>query len=225
MRVLELYCGVNKSVGTVAKALGLEVTSVDINPKAHPDLLLDIQDFDETAYPKDYFQFIWASPPCESYSRARSKAKIYQDEAMQLADSLLTKTRQIIAYFGCPWCIENPATSKLWMREVSRGLLESSCITSYCCFGMQYRKDTRIANSFGLSLPRCPGAGLCPAMIGSRHKEYAQKGRNLKKKGAALQCNHTLDELHSIPSSLCRSVLAQVYRRITDRPAGQAGID
>ena len=211
MRVLELFCGVNKSVGKVAEAMGWEVISVDINPRANPVLLQDIQEFDETAYPKDYFQFVWASPPCESYSRARSKAKVDQDEAMQLADSLLIKTRQIIAYyFGCHWCIENPATSQLWIREVSRGLLQSSCITSYCCFGMQYRKDTRIANSFGLSLPRCPGAGLCPAMIGSRHKEHAQKGRNLKKKGSALQRNHTLDELHSIPSSLCRSVLAQV---------------
>ena len=207
MRVLELFCGVNKSVGKVAESWGWEVTSVDINPLANPGLLLDIRDFDETKYDKDHFQFVWASPPCESYSRARSRAKVDRDEAMQQADSLLTKTRQIIDYFGCHWCIENPATSRIWMREASRGLLESSCVTSYCSFGTQYRKDTRIANSLGLSLPRCPGAGLCTAMIGSKHKEWAQKGG-----GGAESVYHSLDQLHSIPSGLVREILSHLER-------------
>ena len=210
MRVLELFCGVNRSVGKVAEAMGWEVISVDINPLANPDLLQDILDFNETKYDKDYFQFIWASPPCQSYSRARSKAKVERDEAMELADRLLTKTRQIVAYFGCHWCIENPATSRIWMREVARGLVETSCITSYCSFGMQYRKDTRIANSLELSLPRCPGAGVCAAMIGSRHKEWAQKGINIKKDGGSSQRNHTLDELHSIPSGLIEDILSEL---------------
>ena len=48
MRVLELFCGVNKSVGKVAEAMGWEVISVDINPRANPVLLQDIQEFDET---------------------------------------------------------------------------------------------------------------------------------------------------------------------------------
>ena len=209
MRLLELFSGVNHSIGKVAQTLGWEVTSVDINPKANPDLLLDILDFDETCWPRDHFQLIWASPPCESYSQARTVAKIPRDEAMEKADRLVSKTRQIIDYFGCHWTIENPAYSRIWTREVSRGLLENSCITSYCRFGTLYRKDTRIANSFGLVLPRCPGVGLCPAMIGSRHREWAQKGADIKK-GGATQRNHSLNELHSIPSELCRSVLAQV---------------
>ena len=96
------------------------------------------------------------------------------------------------------------------MREAARGLLESSCITSYCSFGMQYRTDARIANSLGLSLPRCPGAGICPAMIGSSHKEWAQKGINIKKDGGSSQRNHTLDELHSIPSGLIEDILSQI---------------
>ena len=217
MRLLELFCGVNHSVGKVAHTLGWEVTSVDINPKASPDHLLDILDFDETAYSKDHFDFIWASPPCESYSTGRTVAKIPRDQAMEKADRLVSKTRQIIAYFsegGCHWAIENPAYSRIWTREVSRGLLENSCITSYCSFGTLYRKDTRIANSFGLVLPRCPGVGLCPAMIGSRHREWAQKGADIKK-GGATQRNHSLNELHSIPSELCMSVLAQVEKMIS----------
>ena len=208
MRVLELFCGVNKSVGKVAEAMGWEVISVDINPRANPVLLQDILDFDETKYDKDYFSFIWGSPPCEAFSRARSNAKIDRDEAMQLADSLLNKTRQIIAYFDqAHWCIENPASSRIWSREISRGLLESSCVTSYCRFGTLYKKDTRIANSLGLSLPRCPGAGICPAMIGSRHMNHAQKGG-----GGVLGTYHTIDQLHSIPSGLVRCIFMQLHQ-------------
>ena len=209
MRVLELFSG-TKSVGKVCQEMGFEVLSVDIDPRHNPDLLLDIRDFDEFRYPKDHFQFIWASPPCESYSQARS-IKGDREEAMRSADDLVRKTLEIIQHFNqASWCIENPATSRLWMREVARGLAAQSTITSYCSFGTGYRKDTRISNSLGLVLPRCPGAGLCPAMVGSRHKEFAQKGVNRLRQGAPEQRNHTLDELHSIPRGLVEDILRQV---------------
>ena len=188
----------------------MEAISVDINPIHTPDLLLDILDFDETTYTKDHFHFIWASPPCESYSAARSNAKVDRAIAMQDADKLVAKTIQIISYFNCNWAIENPLHSQMWTRDVARGLLESSCITSYCSFGTPYRKDTRISNSFGLILPRCLGAGHCPAMVGSRHLEWAQRGINIKRGGAAEQRSHTLDELHSIPSKLVEEILSQL---------------
>jgi len=212
MRLLELFSG-TKSVSKVARELGWETVSLDIDPIHKPDVLVDILRFDETTYPRDHFDFVWASPDCASYSQARTVAKIPRDEAMQLSDRLVSRTRDIIAYFGCHWAIENPAYSRIWTREVSRGLLENSCITSYCSFGTLYRKDTRIANSFGLVLPRCPGVGLCPAMTGSRHNEKAQRGADTKR--AVTDRNHSLDELHSIPSELCRSVLAQVEKMIS----------
>ena len=205
MRLLELFSG-TRSVSKVARELGWETLSLDIDPTHGPDLLVDILDFDETQYPKDYFDLVWASPDCASYSVANNnKAKRGRTEAMQFADRLVAKTRQIIDYFECHWCIENPEGSRMWKREVARGLLESSCVTSYCCFGTLHRKSTRIANSFGLVLPRCSGVGLCSAMVGSSHKERAQQGSG----GYCSRC-HTTDELHSIPSELCRSVLAQV---------------
>ena len=205
MRVLELFSG-TKSVGKVCQEMGFEVLSVDIDPRHNPDLLLDIRDFDEFRYPKDHFQFIWASPPCESYSQARSNVKGDREEAMRSADDLVRKTLDIIQHFNqASWCIENPATSRLWMREVARGLAAQSTITSYCSFGTGYRKDTRISNSLGLVLPRCPGAGLCPAMVGSRHMSHAQKGG-----GGVTDKYHTLDELHSIPRGLVEDILRQV---------------
>ena len=209
MRVLELFSG-TKSASRVIRELGWSTVSLDIDPTHDPDLCQDIMDFDETSYSKDYFQFIWASPDCASYSRARGNAIKDRVEAMQLADRLVAKTRQIIEYFGCHFCIENPASSKMWKREVAHGLLENSCITSYCSFGMLYRKDTRIASSFVLNLPRCLGKGNCQAMIENRHKEWAQRGYNLKNQGAAKQRSHTLYELHSIPRGLIVEILRQL---------------
>ena len=205
-RLLELFSG-TQSVSKMARELGWETLSVDIDPRHSPELCMDILDFNEASYPKDNFQFIWASPPCESYSLARSNAKVDRVEAMQLADLLVTRTRQIIDYYGCHWCIENPATSRLWTREVARGLLENSCVTSYCSFGTLFRKDTRIASSFALLLPRCQGVGLCTAMVGSRHLEWAQRGG-----GGVSRRYHSLDELHCIPRGLVHSIFEQFIR-------------
>ena len=205
MRLLELFSG-TKSVSRVARELGWETVSLDIDPRHGPDLCMDIMDFDETQYPKDYFDFIWASPDCRAYSVARTHAKIPQDEAMAASDKLVAKTLRILAYFDkAKWCIENPANSRLWKREVADGLIAKSVVTSYCSFGYCYRKNTRLASNFPLVLPRCPGRGLCPQMIGKKHIEHAQRGR-----GGVINKNHTTDELHTIPEGLVREIFRQL---------------
>ena len=139
-------------------------------------ICMDILAFDETQYPKDYFDFVWASPDCRAYSTARTVAKIPNVQAMTASDPLLVKTRQIIAYFdNAKWVIENPAFSRIWKRDVADGLLEQSVITSYCCFGFPYRKHTRLANNIPLILPICPGKDICPMMVGRRHRQNAQR--------------------------------------------------
>ena len=94
------------------------------------------------------------------------------------------------------------------MREVARGLAAQSVTTSYCSYGYRYRKDTRISNSLGLVLDRCPGATLCPAMVGSRHLESAQQGNT----GGPDNKQHTIDELHSMPSGLVEEIMRQVVK-------------
>ena len=121
MRLLELFSG-TKSVSRCAREIGWQTISLDIDSKHSPDLCMDIMDFDETKYEKGHFDFIWASPDCRAYSSARTVAKIPRDEAMTASDFLVGKTLQIISYFGCAYCIENPANSRLWDREVARGL-------------------------------------------------------------------------------------------------------
>ena len=204
MRLLELFSG-TKSVSRCAREIGWQTISLDIDSKHSPDLCMDIMAFDQTLYPKDYFDFIWASTDCRAYSSARTVAKIPRDEAMTASDKLVGKTLQIISYFGCAYCIENPANSRLWDREVARGLISKSVVTSYCNFGYDYMKNARLCSNFPLVLPRCPGPGLCHAMVGRRHKEHAQKG------GGGLEPRYkSRDELHRIPEPLVREILSQL---------------
>ena len=144
MRLLELFSG-TKSVSKVARDPGWETVSLDICPRHNPDLCMDILLFDETQYPKDHFDFIWSSVSCEAYSSARTVAKISRNEPMTASDKLVQRTLQIIKFFGCAYCIENPGNSRLWGREVAEGLLAISVLSSYCSLSYPYRKNTRLA--------------------------------------------------------------------------------
>ena len=171
---------------------------------------MDILDFDETQFPKDYFSFIWASPDCRAYSQCRTVAKIPKEEAMACSDALVAKTRQILDYFQCSlWVIENPAFSRLWKRKVANGLLAMSTVTSYCSFNFFYRKLTRLASNFPLVLPTCPGPGKCPSMIGTKHLQHAQKGG-----GGCQPFYKSTCTLHRLPEGLCREILSQVLSHL-----------
>ena len=69
-RLLELFSGTG-SVGKVAKTLpeGFEVISVDNNKKANPTICTDILEWDYKQFEPGYFEVIWASPPCDTFSR------------------------------------------------------------------------------------------------------------------------------------------------------------
>ena len=61
VKVLELFSG-TRSIGKVCDQLGWESVSVDLIMEA--DHKCDIMDFDYKQYDKDYFDIVWASPPC-----------------------------------------------------------------------------------------------------------------------------------------------------------------
>ena len=71
MMCLELFAGTG-SIGRAFERLGWTVVSVDICAKWKPTLMVDIFQWHYTCFPRDYLQFVWASPVCTQYSIAQN---------------------------------------------------------------------------------------------------------------------------------------------------------
>ena len=132
--VLELFKGTG-SVGKCCEELGWECISVDIDKQFNPDHLCNILDFDYKQYDKNHFSIIWASPPCQFYSklqdcwigREKKNGEIVTKESLEekrkLGDQIVLKTLEIINYFNVElWFMENPQTGYLKNREIVKDL-------------------------------------------------------------------------------------------------------
>ena len=156
MRCLELFSGTG-SVGDALRPLGYEVVSVDITDKFHtPTHKTDILTWDYTIYPPGHFDIVWASPPCESFSKCRlcwigRKNRHFGDAVitkdMLIADEiakglpLLRKAQEIIAYFHPRrWVIENPADGRM-----KNYITEAPVVVDYCKYSdFGYKKPTAV---------------------------------------------------------------------------------
>ena len=114
MRLLELFCG-TKSVGNVFAQHDYEVVSLDYNKKFNATHTENILKWDYKQYPEDYFDVIWASPDCTTWSLAtggkyRTKNDIYGfNDKATLGNNMVLKVIEILKYFKCKsWFIENP---------------------------------------------------------------------------------------------------------------------
>jgi hypothetical protein len=93
MFLLELSSGTG-SVGRPWREAGHEVVSVDIDGRLGAEIVEDIL---QISYCKlDVPSGIWASVPCDQYSRARTRGP---PRNLALADSLVAKTIEIIKFF------------------------------------------------------------------------------------------------------------------------------
>jgi hypothetical protein len=117
-RLLELFCG-TKSVGKEFQKVGYEVVSLDYNKKFNATHTVDILTWDYKQYEPDYFDVIWASPDCTTFSIAtggkyRTKDMIYgknnkYQEGTTLGNNMILRLIEILKYFKCnSWFIENP---------------------------------------------------------------------------------------------------------------------
>lgn len=117
-KLLELFCG-TKSVGKVFETSGYEVTSLDFNKKFNATHTEDILTWDYKQYPSNYFDVIWGSPDCTTWSLAtggkyRTKASIYglnnqYQEKSTMANNMVLRVIEILKYFQPKsWFMENP---------------------------------------------------------------------------------------------------------------------
>jgi site-specific DNA-cytosine methylase len=177
MRVLELFSGTG-SVGSKCKEIGWEVISLDLK---NADINIDILKWDYKNYPKGYFDIIWASPPCDTFSKLRDtwigrKLKKHGDttitkeiiieDMMKEGLPILNKTKEIINYFNPSyWFMENPQTGR--MKEFNKELPFYD--VDYCKYSdWGYRKRTRIwTNVKNFNAKLC--CKDCDSFVNGRH--------------------------------------------------------
>ena len=170
MRLLELFSG-TKSVGKVAYQKGYEVTSLDLKDA---DINCNILDWDYTIFPPNYFDLIWASPPCDTFSFMRNihigrnghTTETLQRDIDTIGLPILRQTEKIIDHFKPKYYfIENPQTGR--MKEyIDKPFYD----VDYCMYSdWGYKKRTRVwTNVLGFTPKTCKKD--CPNMEGTKHK-------------------------------------------------------
>jgi DNA (cytosine-5)-methyltransferase 1 len=98
MKALDLYCGDGGASMGLHRA-GFCVTGVDHKP--HPRYPFRFIQADAQQFPLDGYDFVWASPPCQKYTRLRFMPNYRQHP------DLIAPTRERLVESGIPWCIEN----------------------------------------------------------------------------------------------------------------------
>jgi hypothetical protein len=117
-RILDLFCG-TKSASKAFELAGYEAVSLDFNKKFNATHTEDILTWDYKVYPPNYFNVIWASPDCTTWSIATSgkyrlKSDIYgvnnqYQEIATNANNMILRLIEILKYFKPSyWFIENP---------------------------------------------------------------------------------------------------------------------
>jgi site-specific DNA-cytosine methylase len=178
MRVLELFSGTH-SVGKICKEKGYDVISLDLKGA---DINQNILDWDYTIYPVGYFDIIWASPPCDTFSALRRTwinrklkchnglvctKELLQKDIDEIGLPILRKTEEIINYFKPTYYfIENPQTGlmKNYMQH------HNYYDVDYCMYSnFGYQKRTRIwTNKEGFNNKLCNGN--CGNIENGKHK-------------------------------------------------------
>ena len=196
-RLLELFSGTG-SVGRAFADLGWEVVSVDLDRNARPTICENVLDWDWSTWPSGSFDVIWASPPCQQYSCARTRGP---PPDLEGADRLVEKSLEIIDFFEPRWWwIENPATGLLHTRPCIQRM-GAPYLVSYCRYGFPYRKNTHLWSNCPHLAPKVCRKD-CAFFENGRHPLSAQRGPNKGQRRGQL----SLSTLYRIPADLCADI-------------------
>lgn len=157
MKVLELFSG-TASFSKAAAQLGHEVFTIDVNSIFNPNLCKDILDLtsQEIIEQFGYPDFIWASPPCTTFSVA--SLKYYWKDGKPLNEKTLKgieivkKTIKLIQELNPKFfVIENPRG--MLRKQDFMQILNRTTVT-YCQYGLQYQKATDLWHNLNSWQPK-----------------------------------------------------------------------
>ena len=221
--VVELFAGHGHVSDTAAWMLDeCPRVTVDINPARDPDICMDLSKWDardsaalRARFP-DRRPIVFASPPCENYSRMNTTGR----PNLALADALVAKVREISEAIGAVAVfVENPGTGKLYGREVMNGgWVPYSYLVDYCQYGHILKKTTRIWCSLDLEstgfVPRvCPRTEAgCQAYF---KDPWTGTGRHVGK-----MVGMTLDERIIVPKQLVACLMRAALPLVNQRMMG-----
>ena len=177
MKVLELFSGTG-IVSKTLKELGHECFTIDNNPKCNSNLCRDILklDLSELPFKPD---FIWASPPCIDYSHAKRTGTSF----IEHSNMMVIKTISIIlALKPKYWVIENPQTGTLKFQYFMKDLPYTD--VSYCMYGKEFRKQTRLWNNFNFVGKVCNHKTKHRLSCGNGRKEWTEDNLSSYEKGS-----------------------------------------
>jgi len=212
LHLLELFKGTG-SVGKVARKMGMNVTSVDLDPYYTPDIETDILKWDYKKWAKSNPtpDLIWASPPCNTFSplayplkERDTKTAVPKSERARLGTRILYRTLEIIRFFqrknpNLLYCIENPRG--MMRNDAKMKALPHRDTTLYCLYNDKRRKPTDFWNNLedGLGL-KAPDVSKCKETVGV--------------------VDLPLDKRYAIPSALVRKILTAMKEEYTSLRGG-----
>lgn len=204
MKTLELFAGTQSfSKGVKALYPDAECITVDILDKFNPTIQIDILQFNYRQYKEGEFDIVWCSPPCNEYSKAKTRG----NRNLVLADSLVRKCFEVIDYLKPKaWIVENVGTGLLVgrMNDIRAGL--NSYFADYCAYGKPYRKRTIFWSNKQLAFNLCGGEGVCGQMTGKKHNGSCGNGT---KKYNSVGIS-SVWEKDAIPERLIESIIRQL---------------
>jgi len=205
--MLDLFSG-TASVSRTFREAGWETTSLDRDLPA--DIRADVLEWDFREFQPGHFDFVWASPPCTEYSKAKTTGR----RDLATANRIVERTLEIIEFLQPQaWILENPQTGLLKAQDFMKQLDYRD--VDYCMYGFDYRKRTRLwGNLLWEPRPLCGGGG-CGKVREGRHPQTAQKAG----KRDWGQRNHRSQELYSVPPRLVQDIADAAARAAQDPPA------
>ena len=136
---LNLFSGTG-SVSRALESLGFQVHSLDVRSSCRPTFCVDVMKWDFHAIPPGTYDAIFASPPCEEFSSAKTTSRRDGGKGLRIVQRTLQAIEHLRPKF---WALENPQSGILARHPIMRPYPYQDF--DYCQFSnWGYSKRTRI---------------------------------------------------------------------------------